>query len=328
MASSPPSQSSLCRELQRCFSESILDQIPAASDEKAAVPTTEEHDAVGAPSSGLQRQVSKSILDQIPAANDEEHDADSATSETYADTCVNTDDEAMDTEPDDCDATICDPDSDTPSSWGSRSSSWDSNLWNLIGGRPPAADTPLTESTLDSQDTAADDPNWPPEKTPHDQHWSEIAAFSQAVSDMLPCANCTWFSSEPLGLLDLTDFDMCSSCAEGFILSNVVGQCEYFKIGITENPYQRWVRSDCGYQHSGWSFMYVLYVAPTSKWKLHALDSEKTRALKSTSTGSMERFLVDKFRHLPECINRQPGGDCPSNGSPHFCYVVGRYDPL
>ena len=72
----------------------------------------------------------------------------------------------------------------------------------------------------------------------------------------------------------------------------------------------------------------MLYVAPISKWKLHALDSEKTKALKSTSTGAMERLLVDKFRHLPECIKRQAGGECPSNGSPHFCYVVGRYDPL
>ena len=295
---------------------------------------TEEHDAVDAPSSGrqrLQRQVSESILDQIAAANDAEaavpttgeHDADRANSEMDACTLASTDAEAMDadTEPDSCIATIHDPDSDSHSSWSST-------FWTLIGGRPPAADTPQSESTFDSQDTAADDPNWPPEIPAGHQHWSAIAAFRQAVSDMLPGARCDWFSSEPLEFLDLTDFDKCASDAERFILSNVVGQYEYFKIGITENPYQRWVRSDCGYERSGWNFMYVLYVAPTSKWKLEPMDSEKTKALKSTSTGAMERLLVDRFMTFPDCINRQPGGECPSNGSPHFCYVVGRYDPL
>ena len=260
---------------------------------------------------GLQRQVSVSILDQIAAANDAEaavttrgeHDADRANSEVDACTLAPTDAEAMDTdtEPDSCDATICDLDSDSHSSWSST-------FWTLIGGRPPAADTPQSESTFDSQDTAADDPNWPPEIPTGHQHWSAIAAFRQAVSDMLPGARCDWFSSEPLEFLDLTDFDKCASYAEMFILRKVVGQYECFKIGITENPYQRWVRSDCGYERSGWKFMYVLYVAPTSKWKLNPMDSEKTKALKSTSTGAMERLLVDRFMTFPECINRQAGG--------------------
>ena len=115
------------QRLQRQVSESILNKIAAANAEKAAVLTTEEHDAVDAPSSGrqrLQRQVSESILDQIAAANDAEaavpttgeHDADRASSEMDACTFASTD---TNTEPDSCIATIHDPDSDSHSSWSS-----------------------------------------------------------------------------------------------------------------------------------------------------------------------------------------------------------------
>ena len=69
--------------------------------------------------------------------------------------------------------------------------------------------------------------------------------------------------------------------------------------------------------------MHVLYCAPTSKWRIKPLDDAITRQLKAESTGAMEIALIERFSSHPRCINREGGdGDCPSNGSPHFTYVV------
>ena len=95
------------------------------------------------------------------------------------------------------------------------------------------------------------------------------------------------------------------------------------KIGITDNPFVRWVNRGHGYERAGWTMMYLLYAAPTSKVRVDPLDSESRRRLKMESTGAMETELINRFHHYPQCINRAGGGgDCPSNGSPHFCYVV------
>lgn len=62
-----------------------------------------------------------------------------------------------------------------------------------------------------------------------------------------------------------------------------------------------------------WKFMVLLYAAPTSKPKV------------PYSTGAFEKMLIREFARVDGCINRRgAGGECPSNGSPHFCYVIVR----
>ena len=126
------------------------------------------------------------------------------------------------------------------------------------------------------------------------------------------CLDEPWFQSQ-LADFPLT-FEKNSAASSGFISSNVVGVCQEFKIGITEDPWSRWFRPDCGYCHDGWHRMVIMYCAPSSKPKFW------------DSTGSMEKRLIAAFAGRANgCINRVgAGGEGASAGPPHFTYVVMR----
>ena len=95
--------------------------------------------------------------------------------------------------------------------------------------------------------------------------------------------------------------------------------------GITENPYTRWTRRDCGYDHFGWEYMCLLYTAPTSKSSARGINTEQERVLRSESTGAMEIKLISEFSIETGCLNRAgAGGESPNGGCPHFVYVVVR----
>ena len=116
--------------------------------------------------------------------------------------------------------------------------------------------------------------------------------------------------------------------AKKFIVINCRDWCK-FKIGITENPHRRWHDPHFGYKRSRnklWDCFAVIYTSPTSKRTINKYDKPKVKELKQTSTGMMETLLIHIFEELPTCINRKgAGADCPSEGSPHFCYVVASY---
>ena len=87
----------------------------------------------------------------------------------------------------------------------------------------------------------------------------------------------------------------------------IINNCNEFKIGITVNAIARW-------KLYGGKFtrMYILYFATSSKpWH-------------EGSTGKMEQRLIHIFRNKSGCLNTGDGGECPSFGSPHLCYVVTR----
>ena len=71
-----------------------------------------------------------------------------------------------------------------------------------------------------------------------------------------------------------------------------------------------------------WITMSVAYVAPISKWFIRPFEHPPLEKLKRVSTGTMERELIKHVRDLPECQNNGPGGECPSDGTPHFGYIV------
>ena len=68
--------------------------------------------------------------------------------------------------------------------------------------------------------------------------------------------------------------------------------------------------------------MHLLYAAPTSKVKYDGPDEKRAQLVKE-STGTMETDLITMWSGHERCINRKGGGgDCPSNGSPHFVYIA------
>jgi hypothetical protein len=134
---------------------------------------------------------------------------------------------------------------------------------------------------------------------------------SAPIADQTPSPNtwcdCTFFDKAP------ADFRATVIAAEKYISENIAGVVE-FKIGITENPYLRWTRKDCGYKHFGdWEVMVLLYAANTGIKHVH------------DSSGSMEVLLIDAFAERDcGCINVGKGGEGASRSSPHFTYVVWR----
>ena len=80
-----------------------------------------------------------------------------------------------------------------------------------------------------------------------------------------------------------------------------------FYIGITENPVNRW-----RYHRERFSSMTVLVEASGS----HV-------------TAPLEVRLVTFFRgRFMRCLNVGPGGESPTNGTPHYLYVAIRQDGL
>ena len=79
-----------------------------------------------------------------------------------------------------------------------------------------------------------------------------------------------------------------------------------FYVGITENPAMRWAD-----HMDTWDFLEVLAEAPTSR-----------------ITAALESRLLREFGDAFGCQNVGSGGERPSRGSPHFCYVVVRSNGL
>ena len=68
--------------------------------------------------------------------------------------------------------------------------------------------------------------------------------------------------------------------------------------------------------------MSVVYAALISKWSIKRFEPPLLKELRHVSTGAMEPELIKHVREFPECQNSAPGGESPSDGSPHFCYIV------
>ena len=196
-------------------------------------------------------------------------------------------------------------------------------LLELAQKSPSTCDSQLTEDNVDKGPHQIGMPTCI-DMQPPDVHWSLSQRFYDDVDSRLRQVDGQpWFDKHVMDAANLHDYEGCVSDASSYIMSN----CDHwyrFKIGITENPEHRWNNSRYGYAHSPmWDVFCVLYAAPSSKWNVKKYESESMTSLKRSSTGAMERRLVKQFAGFPNCINRpDSGGDCPSDGSPHFCYVV------
>ena len=201
-----------------------------------------------------------------------------------------------------------------------------------------ALDRPIEEEeSWDSQLTEDEHPNQPlaarliesgASAAAPGVHWSRTEDFIDGVRQILDKAAASgarWFRIAPcFDVMDLMDFEGCVNHAIQWIKENRDHWGQY-KIGITECPLHRWYNDDHGYAHATenvWSAMHIVYIAPTSKWKRHIVDTPESLALKMASTGAMERALIREFKGTQGCINVADGGDCPSTGSPHLVYVI------
>ena len=157
-------------------------------------------------------------------------------------------------------------------------------------------------------------------------HWSLEETFERDVGiELANCMGQDWFINK-INFAELVDFERSLQWAKQFIQAHYANWFK-FKIGITENLYRRWHDSCFGYKNDKsvcWHYMAVLYTAPTSKPDTSKMClAPQVKKLRQASTGTMETLLIQVFGELPGCINKKgAGGDCPSEGSPHFCYVV------
>ena len=202
------------------------------------------------------------------------------------------------------------------------------------GGDPGgAAEASSSSSDFDSELTENEDPNFPTAQASaedpqlHALHWSMDPQHDADAERVLSrCMGEPWFSTDffwdsPRGYH--ANYD----AARVFINGRIEHRYQ-FKIGITEDPHFRWFRPDCGY-HGVFETMFILYSAATSKTKIHMCDSSETRLRKRESSGAMEKRLIRFFANgtANGCLNREgAGGENPSNGTPHFVYVVVRAD--
>ena len=193
----------------------------------------------------------------------------------------------------------------------------------------------MSSDSFDSQATENDNPSERqtdrpglplPPLTP-EPHWTDDSKFWTSMEDRLAmCYDCQWyrldfFSHAPV------HFSPCFEAACNFIRASINNVWLQYKIGITEDPYIRWTRPDCGYEHFGWQYMCLLYTAPTSKTSKRGVQTEQERLRRAESTGAMEKRLIAEFSLEPGCLNRVgAGGEYPSDGCPHFVYVVVRDD--
>ena len=202
------------------------------------------------------------------------------------------------------------------------------------GGDPGgAAEASSSSPDFDSELTENEDPNFPTAQASaedpqlHALHWSMDPQHDADAERVLSrCMGEPWFSTDffwdsPRGYH--ANYD----AARVFISGRIEHRYQ-FKIGITEDPHFRWFRPDCGY-HGVFETMFILYSAATSKTKIHMCDSSETRLRKRESSGAMEKRLIRFFANgtANGCLNREgAGGENPSNGTPHFVYVVVRAD--
>ena len=143
-----------------------------------------------------------------------------------------------------------------------------------------------------------------------DEFWDNVNFYLSDVRGTDWCV-LDFFDDAPRSWTEALD------AATSYINDNVVDSGHEFKIGITECCRKRWENPSFGWKwdKSGqpWEVMVVLYAAPTSKPRV------------MYSTGAFEKELVREFARVEGCLNcRGTGGETPSEGSPHFVYVVVR----
>ena len=186
----------------------------------------------------------------------------------------------------------------------------------------------LSDDSSDSEPTDDEHASHVPQQTTTiadhliEEHWSDSKLFREGVNGMLgKLKKQPWFDRRVLDLLDLSDWQCCVNSILSYITATVdSGSCRIFKVGITEHPSRRW-KKYCR-EEGKWITMSVVYVAPISKWFIRPFEPPPLEKLKRVSTGTMERELIKHVRDLPECQNNGPGGESPSDGTPHFCYIV------
>ena len=173
------------------------------------------------------------------------------------------------------------------------------------------------DEAWDLQLTEDEDPNYPapPPKrqrctsppchfTKSDEFWDSV---EKVVTHYMDDA---WFSTADRTFNDLNeDWEHNVSTVATAIKSIALGSRQ-FKIGICLDPKWRWFVCAGGAYSKSFTKMTLVYVAKSSKPKHRE------------STGNMEITQIEKFKDYGNCLNRAPGGEMPSNGSPHFCYVV------
>jgi hypothetical protein len=173
------------------------------------------------------------------------------------------------------------------------------------------------DEAWDSQLTEDEDPNYPapPPKrqrcTSPPRHFTKSSEFWDSVEkEVRYYMDDEWFSIADKTIHDLSeDWERNVSTVERAVKSIALGSME-FKIGICRDPKWRWFVCDGGKYSKNFTKMTIVYAAKSSKPK------------HSESTGNMEIAQIAKFKDYDNCLNRAPGGEMPSDGSPHFCYVV------
>ena len=161
-------------------------------------------------------------------------------------------------------------------------------------------------------------------------HWSLEVSFRKAFNDAIQRIEDSDYQNNivtdyvcDLGEM-LPDYQYCYESAIRQIRATIADRRSKFYIGITEDPIFRWVKLGLCRQYD---YMMLLYAGPTGKWKIFNGDSPEVIALKSVSSGQMERDLIKFFKddhpeEYPNLQNKGPGGEGASSGCPHFTYVA------
>ena len=174
------------------------------------------------------------------------------------------------------------------------------------------------DEAWDSQLTEYDDDHWPAEPPPKRQrctspprHFTKSSEFWDSVGkEVRYYMDDEWFSTADKTINDLSeDWERNVSTVARAINSIALGSIQ-FKIGICRDPKWRWFVCNGGKYSKNFTKMTIVYAAKSSKPK------------HSESTGNMEIAQIEKFKCYQHCLNEAPGGEMPSDGSPHFCYVV------
>jgi len=177
-------------------------------------------------------------------------------------------------------------------------------------------------SAFDSQLTENENPNEPaspcspaPKRFKLDApcHFTKSGEFWYSVANVVSSyCDDAWFEMHDATLKRLgEDWDRNVSTVEAAI-KGIATESQFFKIGITMDPKHRWFVCDKGKYSKDFTKMTVVYVSTHAK-KIH-----------HQSSGNMEKTQISKFKDLcgDQCLNKSPGGEGASDGSPHFCYVV------
>ena len=171
----------------------------------------------------------------------------------------------------------------------------------------------------DSQLTEYDDDHWPAPSPKRQRcpsppsHFTKSNDFWDSVVKVFThYMNAAWFATADKTFDDLGDDWERNVSTVARAIESIALNSNQFKIGICLDPKWRWFVCAKGYYSKHFTKMTLVYAAPSSKPK------------HSESTGNMEKAQIEKFNTpcYPNCLNKAPGGEMPSDGSPHFCYVV------